>query len=55
MLWGEWSGNGKLVGKSFPTLDSQIAAIAVRFGCTLVTRNTKDMKRLPVETFNPWE
>lgn len=55
MLWGEWNGKGKLTGKIFPILDSQIAAIAVRFGCTLVTRNTKDMEGLPVEIVNPWE
>jgi toxin FitB len=55
MLWGLWNGKGKLIGKNFSILDSQIAAIAVNFGCTLVTRNTKDMDGLPVETFNPWE
>lgn len=55
MLWGAWNGKGKLAGKNFSILDSQIAAIAVRFECTLVTRNTKDMEGLPVEIFNPWE
>jgi predicted nucleic acid-binding protein len=55
MLWGEWNGKGKLIGKNYSILDSQIAAIAVRFGCTLVTRNTKDIDGLPVEIFNPWK
>ena len=55
MLWGEWNGKGRLIGRNFSILDSQIAAIAVRFECMLVTRNTKDMDGLPVETFNPWE
>lgn len=55
MLWGDWHGKGKLTGRLFPLLDSQIAAIAVRFGCTLVTRNTKDVDGLPVEVFNPWK
>ena len=55
ILWGEWNGKGKKSGKSFPILDSQIAAIAARFECILVTRNTKDIDGLPVEIFNPWE
>ena len=55
MLWGEWNGKGKLIGNNFPILDSQIAAIAARFGCTLVTRNTKDMDGFPIEIFNPWD
>lgn len=55
MLWGEWNGNGKRNGRSYPILDSQIAAIAARFECVLVTRNVKDMDGLPVESLNPWK
>lgn len=55
ILWGEWNGKGQPGGKSFPILDSQIAAIAGRFECILVTRNTKDIDELPVKSFNPWK
>jgi len=55
VLWGEWNGKGQLSGKPLPILDSQIAAIAARFECMLVTRNKKDVEGLPVEVFNPWE
>ena len=54
MLWGEWNGSGIQGGHSYPILDSQIAAIAARFECVLVTRNIKDIEGLPVESFNPW-
>lgn len=55
ILWGEWNGNGLHSGRVYPILDSQIAAVAARFECTLVTRNTKDMDGLPVGSLNPWE
>ncbi len=55
IVWGEWNGEGTLRGRPLPMLDSQIAAIAARFGCVLVTRNTKDIGGLPVESLNPWK
>jgi toxin FitB len=55
LLWGEWNGAGARRGRAYPTLDSQIAAIAARFECVLVTRNTKDIDELPVENLNPWD
>lgn len=54
ILWGEWNGVDVRHGRSFPTLDSQIAAIAARFECVLVTCNTKDVSSLPIESLNPW-
>lgn len=54
ILWGEWNGESQQSGRSLPILDSQIAAVAARFECVLVTRNTKDIDRLPVKIFNPW-
>jgi predicted nucleic acid-binding protein len=55
LLLGEWNGTGTHRGRSYSVLDSQIAAIAARFGCVLVTRNTKDIDGLPVESLNPWK
>ena len=54
LLWGEWNGKSGRRGVHYTLLDSQIAAIAVRFGCVLVTRNAKDVDGLPVEHLNPW-
>jgi predicted nucleic acid-binding protein len=54
LLWGEWNGSGVHRGHIYPVLDSQIAAIAARFECVLVTRNTKDIEGLPIDYLNPW-
>ena len=54
-LWGEWLGTEKRKGFVLPVLDTQIAAIAVAHDCVLVTRNGKDMQRLPVVLLNPWD
>lgn len=54
-LWGEWLGKADREGQGFTVMDVQIATTATRFGLTLVTRNVKDMSRLPVKWFNPWE
>jgi len=53
-LWGKWSGEGKQRGILRPVLDTQIAAIAARQGAVLVTRNTNDVRELPVRVLNPW-
>jgi toxin FitB len=55
LLWGEWNGEGRQTGKAYSILDSQIAAIAARFECVFVTRNTKDVDGLPVDSLNPWD
>lgn len=34
--------------------DSMIAAVAIRNGLTLVTRNTGDFERIEIPVFNPW-
>lgn len=38
-----------------PVVDCFIAATAMAHGLTLVTRNTKDMRRTGVSLLNPWE
>jgi toxin FitB len=37
------------------TADSQIAATALAFGLTVVTRNTRDFAFAGLSVFNPWE
>jgi len=53
-LWGQWQGEGDRIGKPKSIMDTQIAAIAVKFKLTLVTRNTKDFTTIPVKIFNPF-
>jgi predicted nucleic acid-binding protein len=55
LLWGEWNGSGVHRGHIYPVLDSQIAAIAARFECVLVTRNTKDIDKLSIESLHYWD
>ncbi len=41
-------------GAPISILDAQIAAVALRFGLTLATRNTKDFAGLGVSLMNPF-
>jgi hypothetical protein len=41
--------------KSIKLPDAIIAATAVQYSATLVTRNTKDFKALALETYNPFD
>lgn len=40
--------------KSQPVMDSLIAATALRYTCTLVTRNKQDYTETGVPLLNPW-
>ena len=42
-------------GRPLPTVDSFIAATALAFDLTIVTRNTRDFESAGVGTLNPWE
>jgi predicted nucleic acid-binding protein len=48
--WGEL-----LSRRSLPVIDSLIAATALEFGLTLVTRNTKDFDDLGISIVNPFQ
>lgn len=48
-LWGEWSSE-----RSRPVVDTLIAATAAHHSLTLVTRNTRDVRGLPITVLNPW-
>ena len=48
-LWGDWSSE-----RPRPVVDTLLAAKAVLRGLTLVTRNIRDVRGLPVKLLNPW-
>lgn len=52
--WGRVTGEAIRQGRPPTLLDSLLAATAITFELTLVTRNTRDVATLPVSTFNPW-
>ena len=54
MTWGELVGRLQLDGMTPPVIDSQIAAMAIYHGMTLVTRNVRDMQATGVDIFNPF-
>ena len=48
-LWGDWSGQ-----RQRPVVDTLLAATAVAHDLTLVTRNIRDVRGLPVKLLDPW-
>ena len=49
-LWGEWSAE-----RPGPTVDTLLAATAVINDLTLVTRNFRDVRDIPVKLLDPWK
>ena len=47
--WGDWSGQ-----RPRPVVDTLLAATAILQDLTLVTRNIRDVRGLPVKLFDPW-
>ena len=53
--WGQIQAYSESIGKAMPTIDGQIAATAICYNLTVVTRNTKDMVASGVSLLNPWK
>jgi len=55
MRWASLAAQGSRTGRPLPTVDSLIAATALSYELTIVTRNTKDFEGTGATTINPWE
>jgi len=53
--WGSLRAMTTRQGRTLPVLDSLIAATALHFTLTLVTRNVRDFQETGVQLFNPWD
>jgi toxin FitB len=53
-LFGRLTGEADNRGRRVEAMDALIAASAIRYDLTLVTRNISDFVHLPVKLFNPW-
>ena len=54
LLWGVMQGSFAKKGESLPVIDSLLSVTAIHHDLTVVTRNTRDFERMPVEVINPW-
>jgi predicted nucleic acid-binding protein len=55
MRWALLMAQGVRAGKPRPAIDSLIAATALAYGLTIVTRNVRDFEGIGAATLNPWE
>jgi toxin FitB len=53
--WASIVAQGSLAGRPLPTVDSLIAATALAYDLTIVTRNTRDFEGIGANTINPWD
>lgn len=53
--WGRIRAEAKQRGRPPPAALALLAATAITYDLTLVTRNVADVARLPVTVLNPWE
>ncbi len=52
--WASLLAQATRVGRPLPAIDSFIAATALAYELTIVTRNTKDFEGIGASTVNPW-
>jgi hypothetical protein len=52
--WGRLRGTALRKGRTFPVIDSMLAATALTHGLTIVTRNVEDISDTGVAIRNPW-
>ena len=53
--WGLLAAEAKRKGKVLATIDGLLAATALQFNLTLVSRNVNDFAHTAVPILNPWE
>jgi toxin FitB len=53
--WGRLTGTAAARKSPLPVIDGLLAATAVHYDLTLVTRDTKHLSNTGVAYFNPWE
>ena len=53
-LWGRIMGEGERRGRTWPLMDSLMAASAIAGHMTLATRNLADVQDMGVTVFDPW-
>jgi len=53
--WGAIIGDAAAQGITVPVVDGLLAATALQYNLTLVTRNTKNLTGTNVQAFNPWD
>jgi predicted nucleic acid-binding protein len=53
--WGRLRASAARRGKPIPVIDSLLAATALQYDLTLVTRNSGDFRGSEVPLLNPWE
>jgi len=54
-IWGEVTAKAQKIGKTVSACDGFIAAIALRHGLHLLTRNSEDFTPTGVLFINPWK
>jgi len=52
--WGVLAAQAKSIGKPLPILDGLLAATAIHYNLTVVSRNTSDFANAQVPVLNPW-
>jgi predicted nucleic acid-binding protein len=53
--WGLITAEAKQKGKALPVMDGLLAATAVHYSLTMVSRNASDFRHVAVPVLNPWE
>jgi len=53
--WGLISAQAKIAGAPLAVVDGLMAATALHYNLTLVTRNTKDVRVAGINTLDPWQ
>lgn len=52
--WGRVRAQGQRTGRPMPVVDSLIAAVAIVYDMTIVTRNAGDIERSGARWLDPW-